>query len=290
MTLRRRSQKPYGVPPELWEGQQWLGRMISRPLAADWNSEKSGILCPETPLASEAESFLRGQEDMAAVDRAQVYNRQYWFRLISVMQVDYACTIHVMGLRRYNPWVIRYLEKHPPGSPYLNDLDSRFESYLQAEYRESDRPLVLEAVAYDRAFAKAFEGGLGRRLHPSELGGADLAALPLRLAPHVTCLALTYAWSEYRRSVLDDAGLERVVEPPRPENISVVIYREEITLYEKEVSPAACAVLQALQVPGTLPEVFERLPDLPATAMQELESRLTEWFADFVARGWVVSA
>ncbi len=289
MKRRGRDTQPFGIPPELWESQQWLGRMISRPLAADWHSEKFGILRPENALSAEAEAFLRGHASMNAFDRAQVYNRQYWFRLISVMQLDYDCTLHVMGLHRYNPWVIRYLDKHKPDSPYLNDLDAHFEAFLRAEYWESDRDLVLEAVVFDRAFARAFEGGLGHRLLPAALAGADLMALPLRLAPHVTCLALTHDWSEYRRSVLGDTSLERVVDLPPSRAFSVVVYREEITLYEKEVAPAACALLQSLREPGTLPEVIDRLPDLPAAEMQELESHLTEWFADFVARGWVVS-
>ncbi len=274
------------APPELTSALGWFGKAISRPLVGEMQSQSQGI---ERPLlADEAELWLRGNELIGPMDRLQVYNRQYWFRLITVMQADYACTIHVMGLRNYNPWVIRYLETYPPDSPFLNHLDHAFVRFMQAAYDGEDRELVLEAMAYDRAFAKAFEGGMGKSLHPDALCG-DVMQIRLALAPHVTPLVLGHDWAPYRLKVLDDDSLEMQLPPPEAKVLNCVVHRHDMTLYEKEIEPAAAAMLLALNEPATLPEIFEKLPELPDADMTQLEQHLTEWFSDFVARGWIVS-
>jgi hypothetical protein len=119
---------------------------------------------------------------------------------------------------------------------------------------------------------------------------ADRMQMRLQLAPHVTALSLRYNWSAYRSQVLKDESLELQVPLPEPMAFHRVIHRHEATLYEKEVTPAAAALLKALASPATLPEVFERMPELSQSDMQDLEANLTEWFADFVSRGWIVAA
>lgn len=266
----------------LFAEQSWFGEAITQPLNTDLGKK------------GDAEVWLRGNGAMPPLARLQVYHKQYWYRLITVMQFDYACTVHILGLDRYNAWVMRYLIAHPPDSPYLNDLDRRFLPYLQAHYHEADRLLVLEAAAYDRAFARAFEGAEG-----DKAGLAKRAAKPkglmnarLRLAGHVTALQLTHDWSAYRQAVIDDESLTRVVEPPQPKSLSCVIYRHDFTLYEKEMPTVAVAVLAAWNEPANLSELFDRLSENPAwgeAEAAELEAHASEWFADFIAKGWVVA-
>jgi hypothetical protein len=275
------------VPQELIDCQTWFGGVMARPLSDALQMQTEGLTCDS--LAVEAGKYLRGNAALDAFGRMQVYNRQYWFRLITVMQADYTCSIHVMGLRNFNLWVIRYLENNPPDSPYLNVLDQRFIAFMEMAYNQSDRDTVLEAIAYDGAFARAFDGPLGQPLQPSALQGTDLMTVSLRLAPHVTPLHLTHRWKSYRASVLDDESLEQIVVPPEPGRWTVLIYRNDFILYEKEIATAAYHVLHALKEPGTLPEILDRIPELNEVESADLEAHLIEWFRDFVAQGWVVA-
>jgi hypothetical protein len=262
-----------------WQLEQaWFGEAIMRPLDAG----------PEA-LAEQAEARLRGTGAMPALSRLQVYHRQYWYRLITVMQTDYACTVHIMGLGSYNHWVMRYLNAHPPASPYLNDLDKAFLDFLSEHYAEANRDLVLEAAAYDKAFARAFEGAAGDIGAVSALTAADRMRVRLRLADHVSPLSLGHDWSAYRLSVLDDESLTLSVPSPMPGPFHRVVYRHEHTLYEKEMPALAIALLAALREPGNLVELFDRLGELNDSETAELETHLTVWFADFIERGWVVA-
>jgi len=273
------------VPTELMAEQAWFGGLIATPLTETLENVNFRKTHPEA--AEEATKRLRKVNDLDGLGRIEVYNRQYWFRLISVMQVDYLCTLHVIGLRRYNAWVIQFLQAYLPDSPYLNTLDARFEFFLQEHYNESNREVVLEALAYDRAFALAFEAGLGEKLDLGKSAGADLLSLPLHLMPHVTALRLKHDWPSYRVLCLADETLEQVFDFPMPKLVNCVIYRHETTLFEKEMPGAACSVLRAMREPGTLTEIFDRLPELAAEEQADLETHLSEWFQDFVQRGWV---
>ena len=67
-------------------------------------------------------------------------------------------------------------------------MDAEFPRFLRDGYLEENREQVLQAVAYDKALSKAFDGGLGVSL--AEAGLADperIFAAPLVLAPHFSC-------------------------------------------------------------------------------------------------------
>jgi hypothetical protein len=266
-------------PMSDWELEQaWFSQAITQPLDAGPGA-----------WAEQAEARLLGTGAMSSLSRLQVYHRQYWYRLITVMQTDYVCTLHVMGLSQYNEWVMRYLKAHPPNSPYLNDLDKAFLGFLSEHYAGGDRDLVLEAAAYDRAFARAFEGAASGEEAVTSLRGADLMRLRFRLADHASALSLTHDWSAYRLSVFDDDSLTLSLAPPVPMPFHRVVYRHDHTLYEKEMPAMAVAVLAAMHEPGSLAELFDRLGELSEGDAAELEGHLTAWFADFIERGWVVA-
>ena len=224
---------------------------------------------------------------MSGLERLEVYNRQYWFRLITCMQEEFTCAVHVMGLDVFNQWVIRFLDAHPAASPYLADLDRKFPAYLAKKYRARNRAAVLEAVAYDKAFARAFEGAAGA---PPDLGsGADPAkpVHPVRigLAPHATVLALTRDFTAYRKQCVGDEALTGRF-PLRARRYTVCLYRRDNVLYEKLLSPAEGRVLSALQKPRTLAQLFRALEkEAPPRVLKAVERGLAEWFRDWTELG-----
>ena len=159
--------------PSLEQLQAWFGCAISRPLPEAY---------PANPLRlgaggrAEAGQRLRSKGGLDGFGRLGIYNQQYWFRLISVMQSDYTCAIHLMGLRPFNEWAVRYLTAHPPASPFLAELDAGFPAFLKGEYQEGDRDAVLQAVAYERALSKAFDAADGVPLASARFCGSRRAA------------------------------------------------------------------------------------------------------------------
>ncbi len=270
--------------------QAWFGRAISRPLPAEYPANPLHLSAPE--ILPEAEQRLRAKGGLDGFGRLGIYNQQYWFRLISVMQSDYACAIHLMGLRPFNDWAMRYLTAHPPSSPFLAELDAGFHAFLEAGYQGSDREAVLQAVAYERALSKAFDAADGIPL--ASAGLADPAALlsaRLRLAPHLTPLHVDWDFAEYRARCQPDESLEQAIRP-NPGPADLVVFRDgDLNVMKQPVAAAALAVLLEFRKPASLTEAFGNLEGrLGAADQAEMEAGLSGWFQEWVAKGWLCLA
>jgi hypothetical protein len=273
--------------------QAWFGSAISRPLPREYPANPLHLSAPE--VRPEAEQRLRSKGGLDGFGRLGIYNQQYWFRLISVMQSDYACAIHLMGLRPFNDWAVRYLTAHPPASPFLAELDALFPDFLAAGYQGPDREAVLQAVAYERALSKAFDAADGVPLASAGFGDlsdpAALLAARLRLAPHLTPLHVDWDFADYRARCLPDDSLEQDIRP-LPGSADLVIFRDgDLDVMKQPVAAAALAVLLEFRKPASLTEAFGNLEGrLGAADQAEMEAGLSGWFQEWVAKGWLCLA
>ncbi len=280
--------KPRKSDPSLAQMQTWFGNAISRPLPDEYPGNPLAVSAPE--LEGEADARLREKGGLDGFGRLGIYNQQYWFRLVSIMQSDYTCAIHLMGLRVFNDWAVRFLAEHPPASPFLAELDAAFPAYLEAGYQGPDREAVLQAIAYERALSKAFDALEGTALAEAGLTApADLLAARLRLAPHVSPLHIDWDFAEYRTRCLPDESLEAAVAPPLPGPSDMVIFRDaDLEVMKETVSPPALAVLLEFRRSATLGEAFGNLEGrLSESEQAELMRGISGWFQDWVARGWL---
>lgn len=290
--------RPGAEGPSLADLQAWFGRAISRPLPADYRGNPLAAGSPE--LREAGDSMVKGAGGLSGFDRVGIYNQQYWFRLISVMQEEYPCAVHVMGLKAFNARVIRYLDAHPPSSPYLARLDEAWPGFLREDYREPNREAALQAVDYDRAFSRAVDSPDGRPLGSATAGGVvrhgeagfkDPMTLRLALAPHASALNLDWDFPAYRPLCLADQSLEASLDP-EPARMRLLIWRGvDGALWQKPLSAAAWKVLRELREGVTLPEAFARLEGhLDAGERAELEAGLAGWFAEWTREGILVLA
>jgi hypothetical protein len=279
-------RKPDATPaPSLADLQAWFGAAIANPLPDHYTVNPLAVSSPG--LAAPGRERLRTKGDMDGFDRLGVYNEQYWFRLVTVMQSDYTAAIHLMGLKTFNDWAVRYLTEHPPASPFLADLDAGFPAFLEAGYQEPQREVVLQALAYERALSKAFDAPEGYTLASAGLGPEALMAERLRLAPHLTPLHIDWDFAEYRGRCLGDESLEAAMDAPMQASADLVIHRDaDLRVMKTEAPAAALALLRAF--PGTLSEVFARLEGTLGPADQAvLEREVSGWFRDWAADGWL---
>jgi hypothetical protein len=279
---------PLPPDPSLDDLQAWFGRAISRPLPKAYRDNPLAESAPE--LEAEGDALIHGGGGVSGFGRVGIYNQQYWFRLVTILQEEYPCAIHVLGLAAYNDWAVRFLDSHPPDSPFLSRLDAQWPAYMAREYDGADREAVLQALAFDRAFSRAFDAPDG---HPLPGEGAslpppvpDAAALRLRLSPHATTLRLTFDFPAFRPLCLADASLEEAI-PLAPGGSPLIVWRgRDLALRHRPLPEAACKVLESLREPATLPEAFARLEGaLAPEEERELVANLTDWFAEWTREG-----
>ena len=61
-------------------------------------------------------------------ERLEIYNRQYWFRLLDCLYDDYPGLLAVLGERKFLKFAIAYLARYPSNSFALRDLGARLET------------------------------------------------------------------------------------------------------------------------------------------------------------------
>jgi hypothetical protein len=77
-----------------------------------------------------------------------VYNRQYWFRLISAVSEDFPTLSALQGLKRFDALILAYLAENPSMSWTLRDLGSTLPAFLDAHPGFTGRRHRLAADAH----------------------------------------------------------------------------------------------------------------------------------------------
>ncbi len=309
------------APADLVEFQKWFGGETARPLSAEDPGRTRGR---EPSAVREADARLKSANGMSGFERLNVYNRQYWFRLVTILQEEYPCAVHLLGLDAFNAWAVKYVHAHPPASPYLADLDAAFPAFIGRRLRAVRgtsaprslrgaewRAAVREALAYEQALSRAMDVpddirgdgrsavrgaaaarpvSAGERL-PAAADAAMLASSTWGRAAYVTPLWLHWDFPAYRALCRADESLSGRHPLARRgrEGYGVCLHRHDGTVYEKPLSRAEFLVLDALGVPRTLDQVF-RTASRRATPrdLKAMERGAGTWFREWTERGWIV--
>lgn len=298
-------------PAALADFQRWFGHASARPLLTGNATVPHGVDGPS--LAREANKKLNTVNGLSGLERLAVYNRQYWFRLITIMQEEYPCTLHVIGLDAFNRWAIRYIEAHPPSSPYLADMDAEFPAFLKRRFREAPaskaggrknpaRETVLEAAAYDSALARAFDRPGAEAVLPGQAAEASQAMRARAVPPsafkwlrsgHLTPVWLHYDFTAYRALCRADEALTGRFPLRRKGGTAghgVCLHRHDETIYEKAISRAEFLLLDALGAPRTLDAMFRVATKAAAPRdIKAMERNVGAWFKEWTEMGWISS-
>src|ERR1700678_316260 len=82
-----------------------------------------------------AAEFIKPNDRLTSFERLEIYNRQYWFRVLSGFAEDFPGVRVVLGDRRFDALSKAYLQQCPSRSFTLRNLGSRLESWLRAHPR-----------------------------------------------------------------------------------------------------------------------------------------------------------
>lgn len=170
---------------------------------------------------------------LSARERLAVYNRQYWYRLFSVLQRAYPLTTHLLGPWVFNGLASRYFEAHPPTHRELDRVAVGFSGHLlerlecegaqalrvaAAPGRSLELPLaaLMDAVRLDAAWRAVFVAPAAGTFSLSPADAARLALARLERAPAVALVWLGYPLVELRVQ-----ALSRPLEKPLPVPMSL---------------------------------------------------------------------
>ncbi len=137
-------------PQSLLQLQSWFHTIETRPIE---KLSKDEIPIYPEGLKKEIQEQVKDGPYLKSFQKIGVYNQQYWYRFLNVMQAHYPGLVRLFGTAQFNQRLaIPYLIENPSHEFWLYTLGYRFPNWLETHYQEEDRSLCLEMAQIDFAF------------------------------------------------------------------------------------------------------------------------------------------
>jgi len=252
-----------------------------------------------------AEEIVKPNDRLTSVERLEIYNRVYWFRLLSSLADDFPGLRAVIGQEKFDQVLLGYLTEMPSISFTLRDLGSRLEPWLRAhpEYIAGHERMALDMVSLEWADIEAYDTAEFPVLTQNEL--ANLGEDPtFHLQPYVQLLELAYPVDELLLKVRDseepesdissnvvmmdssDAKQHKKFPLPKAKKVYLAVHRQEFSVYYKRMKPEAFALVRALQQGQPLSQAIESSVNWSGKKFERVMEQLHDWFANWSQLGW----
>lgn len=219
---------------------------------------------------------------IAPAERLAVYHRQYWYRLLDLLQTSFPVSTRLLGHYHFNEPAALYFSAHPPRFVDLaeeaDDFPAFFGEWARLR-RPEDADYLGAAMALDRAFRAVFAAPRSEPFTP----GVDLGPrlLRLRLVANPARALYRQRWPllQERPRMMSDPGETpwRRLEPLEREESYLLVRREGATSF--------------VRIGGAEARLYELLTGAP------VGEALGTWMAEFakgaphesseVARRWL---
>jgi hypothetical protein len=287
----------------LLELQRRMSQDVMRPLTPDFAMQamaEQGL-----PMDEIAASYIKPNPLLTSFKRLEIYNRQYWFRVVSAVSEDFPALQVVLGQEKFDSLVLAYLRENRSASFSLRNLGARLPAWL-ASYPELAGPrhaLAVDVARLEWAYIEAFDGA---SLVP--LGWKDFAGLEadstLRLQPHLQLLDLQYPVDEVVLAVrkltpeIDIAS--NAVSARRqasgaalPEvsrsSVYLAVHRFEDSVYYRRIDREEFLLLADLRDGDSIAIAIERAFEGSKLALELQAARVQDYFAHAAELGWFCS-
>jgi hypothetical protein len=284
-------------PRALLAFQRALKEAITRPLAPGDRMQRRGA--DGRPTAELAARFIKPNDRLTSLERLEIYNRMYWFRLLDCFYDDNPGLRAALGERRFLRLAEAYLAKNPSRSFTLRNLCDRLEKFIRAapKWTAPRTALAADIARFEWAQTVAFDEAARPVVTAADFGSAPPARLRLGLQPYVVLLALNHPVDDYviavkRRDALRAeasnattsarrAVSAKKVSRPRRERTHVAVHRVDGQLYYKRLEPAAWKILGALRDGAPLTRA------VAAGGRRVKAEQVRDWFALWTELGWL---
>jgi hypothetical protein len=306
------SRRPLGrvhSRADLLDLQRVMAGAIFRPLTASWRMQ--GQSDDGRNLRAEAAEFIKPNDRLSSFERLEIYNRQYWFRLLDCLYEDYPGLLAVLGERKFLRLTKAYLARYPSDSFALRDLGSRLETFLREEPQLSAprQALARDMARFEWAQVVAFDAFAKPPITIDEILDTPLGKLRLGLQPYLSIISLRYAVDDFlialKKGTTDGLRAEasNAVESapratarkkrfrlPARADIHLAVHRHDNQLYFKRLEPEAFGVLRGLDRGLTVEDACAGAITSSKRSDVDWPPKVQGWFQNWAALGWLCRA
>jgi hypothetical protein len=287
---------------KLMQLQRTMARAVMQPLTS---SERMQRRAPDGgPMKRYASRFIRPNDRLTSFERLEIYNRQYWFRVLSAFSEDFPGLRAVLGQRRFDAMAKAYLMANPSRSFTLRNLGSRLEAWLRKnpKWTGTNQALALDIVRLEWADIEAFDGAAEPALRPEDLANVAGARLKLTIQPYVRLLSFRYPVDDLLLEVRkedDDTDFAsnafterkkrkrvRAVAKLKPVQIFLAVHRIDYSVYFRRLDQEEFSILTALRQGKTLSAAVESAFRKSVVPMEVRPLKVQTWFQTWSTLGW----
>lgn len=289
---------------ELKQLQQRMASAVMTPLT---RADRMRAKLPDgRSMRAEAKQFIKPNDRLTSFERLEIYNQQYWFRVLDAFTDDFPGLRAIVGARRFDQLSHAYLTENPSRSFTLRDLGSRLLAWLREnpEWIQPQAQMALDMVRLEWAQIEAFDAAEEPIVGPEDL----LEVTPktcFGIQPYIRLLRLAYPVDELLLAVTDDpnqqndassnAGSSQRKQHPAvrrmrrldPERIYLAVHRQNYGLWLRRLTPEAYRMLGSLRQGNPLGIALDyaaRGSRLPESAIAE---QMREWFTEWSQISWL---
>jgi hypothetical protein len=256
------------------------------------------------PMKRYASRFIKPNDRLTSFERLEIYNRQYWFRVLSALSEDFPGLRAILGERRFDAMAKAYVIANPSRSFTLRNLSARMESWLRKnpKWAGANQDLALDIVRLEWADIEAFDGKAEPALRPEDLANAAGPRLKLTIQPYVRLLSFRYPVDDLLLEVRkEDEDTDfasntfterkkrkrvRAVAKLKPAQIFLAVHRVDYSVYFRRIEQEEFLILTALRQGKSLGAAVASAFHKSAVPLEERPARVQGWFATWSALGW----
>ena len=277
-----------------------MARAVMQPLTP---SENMSQKAPNGERMNQyASKFIKPNDRLTSFERLEIYNKQYWFRLLSGLMEDFPGLQAILGNRRFEQLSKAYLQDCPSRSFTLRNLGRSLEGWLKKnpEWAGSRQAVALDMVRLEWADIEAFDEKSETPLQAEALAGG--ANLRLRLQPYVRLLSLKYPVDKLVLKIkglnddtefLSNAFREKrkrkqvqAIAKLKPAQIYLAVHRVDYSVYFRRLGEKEYCLLLAIQNGKTLGQAIGQTFVKNSTISEEDLAQVSAWFQNWATLGW----
>lgn len=280
---------------ELRRLQRITGKAIFRPLTPTFGMQPRWTDGRDSHEA--IGEFIKPNDRLTSFERLEIYNKQYWFRLIDNLYEDFPGLLAILGQERFSVLTRAYLAQYPSRSFTLRNLGRNMPKFLADEpkWGHPYENMAQDMARFEWAQVVAFDGAEEPSVKIDDLLGKDPNKLKLGLQPFLSVLDLAYpldvfslalkknAYRAEASNAMDEhvhTASAKQIRRPRVSKTFVAVHRRNNDLYYLRLEPAAFRLLGSLGAGKTLTQACQ------AAAPQASARQIQKWFANWAALGW----
>ena len=290
----------------LLEFQRRMAEDVRRPLTPEFEMQQ--VSGDGRSISGAVACYVKPNAQLSSFERLEIYNRQYWFRVIGAVSEDYPALHAVLGQKRFDALVLAYLRENPSTSFTLRDLGGKLPTWIAGhpDLTGARHKLAVDVARLEWAYVEAFDSASLPPLSAAQFANL-LPGSVLSLQPHLQLLDLSYPVDEVvlavrqntpendivSNAVAQKRKLSRQVRLPevgRPSPTFLAVHRFENSVYYRRIDLEAFLLLSAIRDGNSIAKAVDKAFLESGLQPREQAVKIRDYFAHASELGWFAVA